>query len=69
VMVVFEDWMAPPLRQLCRNLKSSLKEWGYMHETLKPQKLPTQLPPEVQKAYDAEFACLPERGAAEDEGD
>jgi superfamily II DNA or RNA helicase len=62
VMTVFEDWMAPPLRQLCRNLKGSLKEWGYDYDTIKPLKLETTLPPEVQAAYDKAFGELPERG-------
>lgn len=65
VMIVFEDWMAPPLRQLCRNLKSSLREWGYTFDMLKPQDLPTHLPTKVQAAYDNEFAKLPERGEEE----
>jgi superfamily II DNA or RNA helicase len=67
VMVVFEDWMAPPLRHLCRKLKSNLKEWGYSFETFKPLQAPLKLPTEVQAAYDHAFSQLPDRSDSEDD--
>lgn len=52
IMVVFEDWQNAPLKRLCQSLKSSLKSWRYPFETVRPEKLPQDLPVEVKTAYD-----------------
>jgi len=67
VMVVFEDWMIPSFRTMCGSIKRSLKSWKYEFESLKPLKVPTTLPPDVQAAYDAALAKLPERGEVVDD--
>lgn len=66
VMVVFEDRAIGPMKQLCRTLRSNLKSWGFKFEVLKVAQYPTTLPLEVKNAYDAEFACLPERGESDE---
>ena len=67
VMVVFEDWSTPTLRKLCMNLKSTLRKWDYEVETCTPTSVPAGLPPQVQQAYDNEFASLPEKGEVDQE--
>ena len=62
IMVVFEDWMNPPLKRLCQSLKSSLKSWRYPFETVRPEQLSQDLPVEVKAAYDRAFKALPSRG-------
>lgn len=72
VMVVFEDWMVNPLRKLCQNLRTKLKEWNYKFETLKPNNLPRELPPDVLAAYEAAYKLLTpedEDGADEPEAE
>jgi len=51
VVVIFEDWLAPPLKKLCQSLKHELKTWNYPFNTVKPNDAPKQLPPEVLEAY------------------
>jgi superfamily II DNA or RNA helicase len=58
VMVVFDDWQVMSLRNLCNKLKSRLKEWSFSFENLPPVPYPTNLPTEVQQAYDAINAKL-----------
>jgi superfamily II DNA or RNA helicase len=67
VVVTFEDWTVPPLKKLCAGIKSSLREWGYPFEVLKPMALPEALPVEIQAAYDAAFSKLPERGESDED--
>jgi len=67
VMVVFDDYLVPPLRRLTGSIKGSLKEWHYKFEVLKPLQVPTTLPPELQAAYDVAFSELPQRGEVEDD--
>lgn len=69
VVTIFEDWLAPPLKTLCTSLKSTLREWHFDFEVVKPLKVPTSLPAEVQAAYDEAFRSLPERATAEDTDD
>jgi superfamily II DNA or RNA helicase len=59
IMVVFEDWMIPSFKRMVGNLKRILKDWNFQFETLKPLRVPTTLPPEVQTAYDRALASLP----------
>lgn len=61
-MIVFEDWMAPPLKRLCGSIRTSLRHWGFEFEVFKPAafEVPPGLPPDVQAIYDAEFAALKE---------
>lgn len=61
VMVVFEDHLTPPLRNLCHRLRSNLRLWGFHLETISPKKFPPKLPQELEYAYAAAFAELPER--------
>lgn len=67
VMVVFEDWLTPPVKKLCQALRSSLKEWGYQFDNLKPTTYPKELPTDLKELYDRAYAGLPERGETEDE--
>lgn len=55
VMVVFEDWMVDPMKKMCRELRSRIRQWGFPIEILAPQYFPKSLPQEVQQAYDATF--------------
>ena len=61
IVTVFEDWLAPPLKNLCSSIKSTLREWKYQFEVVKPLRVPTSLPPEVQAEYDRTFKELPDR--------
>ena len=66
VMIVFEDWLAPPLRKLCQRVKGSLREWGFPFDTLRPE--PTEpLPSKQQRLYDAKFAELFDRSNSREE--
>lgn len=67
VMVVFEDFLTPPLKSLCTRLRSNLCEWGFKLETHSPYQYPLQFPPEVTNGYAAAFAELPERPALGDD--
>jgi hypothetical protein len=58
--VMFEDWLTAPFKRLCHGIKSELRRWRYPFNTLKPNNLPRQLPPEVQALYDAKLAELTE---------
>jgi superfamily II DNA or RNA helicase len=62
VMVVFEDWMAPPLKKLCSSIRTSLRHWGFKFDVFKPSdfEVPNHLPSDVQAVYDAEFKSLKE---------
>lgn len=60
VVVIFEDWLAPPVKNLCKAVKAELKKWSYPFTTMKPNNLPPQLPPEVQAIYDAKLRELTE---------
>jgi hypothetical protein len=61
VMAVFEDHLTPPLRGLCHKLRSNLRAWGFVLETLSPHPYPTSFPQELVNVYAAAFAELPER--------
>jgi superfamily II DNA or RNA helicase len=67
VMTVFDDFLLPPVKNLCKNLKSTLKKWGMHFETIAPRNLPSALPAEVQASYDRELQALPVRGENEDD--
>lgn len=58
MFVVFEDWLCPPLKKLCQGLKSTLRRWSYPFTTMKPNNLPTDFPPEVVEAYEAQLRAL-----------
>jgi superfamily II DNA or RNA helicase len=58
LMVYFEDWMATPIKKLCSAVKTELRKWGYNFSVLKPNNLPTELPPEADAAYEAMFSQL-----------
>lgn len=58
LMVVFEDWMAPPIKTMCNALKGELKRWGFKFSTIKPNNLPQVLPAEVREIYDRVSAEL-----------
>jgi superfamily II DNA or RNA helicase len=67
LMVVFEDWMAPPIKTMCNALKRELKSWGFKFSTIKPNNAPQVLPPEIREIYDRVSAEL-DPGADEAEG-
>jgi superfamily II DNA or RNA helicase len=69
VMVVFEDWMAQPLKNLCSKIRTSLRRWGYSFSILKPLQtpVPESLPPSVQAAYDKELNAITEKDDLNDE--
>lgn len=69
VMMVFEDWCTPALKRMCAKLRSSLREWGYDYENLRPDAYPNDFPPEVKELYDRAFSELPERIREEDHGE
>lgn len=58
VVVVFEDWNIRALRGLCQSIRHSLKEWKYKFETVVPEKLPKELPIELQRIYDETLSAL-----------
>lgn len=57
-MIIFEDWMAPPLKKLCANVRGTLKQRGFQFSIIKPNELqiPTYLPKEVADEYQAAMA-------------
>lgn len=59
VMVVFDDWMIPSFKRMIGAIKRILKDWNFQFETLKPLKVPTTLPPDVQALYDQAMSNLP----------
>lgn len=61
VMNVFEDWLTPTIKTMCARLKSSLREWGYEYENLKPSGYPKDFPPDVKERYVRAFSELPDR--------
>lgn len=67
VMVVFDDWLIPPLHRLSNKLKTTLHEWGYKTIETRPEKLPQDLPEGLDKSYTEMFSQLPERGESEDD--
>jgi hypothetical protein len=67
VVVIFEDWMCPPLKRMCLHIKSILREWSYDFKVTNPPRFPLLLPPEVQAAYDDALRQLPDRDDADDE--
>lgn len=52
MMVVFEDFLTRPLKNLCTKLKTRLRENGFKFDTLPVIPMPESLPPEVQVAYE-----------------
>lgn len=70
VMNVFDDWNTPSIRRMVAKLRSSLKEWGYEYENLKPDaSYPMDFPPDIKELYDRAFTELPERTREEDSGE
>lgn len=69
IMVIFDDWMISSFKRMLGSIKRSLKDWNYKFETLKPLRVPTTLPPNVQAAYDAAFSALSEKGEVADDED
>ena len=67
LVTFFEDWLAPPLKNLCSAIKSRLREWEYKFEMVKPLRVPNTLPASVQAAYDRAFRELPDRTHVVDE--
>lgn len=63
VMVVFEDHLIGPLKELCTKLRSNLRLWGFDIETHAPTQFPQYFPPEVKNEYAAAYSELPERPA------
>lgn len=55
VMVVFEDNLTPPLRNLCGALKKNLREWGFKFDVIKPRDFPAVFPEEQKHGYNS--AC------------
>ena len=58
LVVIFEDWLAPPLKKLCQSLKHELKLWKYPFNTVKPNDVPQQLPPELSEIYRTAMQAL-----------
>lgn len=67
IMIVFEDTLCPPLRKMCQGIKSILKEWNFVFQSLPPMKMPASLPPEVREKYDLAYAELPDRSTDEED--
>lgn len=67
VFVVFEDWLCPPVKNLCHALKTELRKWKYTFDVTKPNNLPTTLPADVKERYDR--AVEAERDADDGEDD
>jgi len=66
LMVVFEDYLTPPLRKLCHSLRSNLKLWGFVLQTFPPTSYPKFLPQEIHNVYAGAYASLPQRAGGED---
>lgn len=58
VMAIFEDWLAPPIKNLCHALKAELRVWVYGFHTAKPDNRPRDLPPDVKERYDRVLESL-----------
>lgn len=69
VMMVFEDYLIPPLRKLCQSIKHTLKEWSFTFETVVQTQLPREFPAEADKAYQEVFDKLLQEAAAQEEKD
>jgi len=66
-MIVFEDWLAPPIKSLCHGVKSELRKWEYAFSTTKPNNAPAELPPDVDAVYEQTMRELHEEPVVEDE--
>lgn len=64
VVIIFEDYMVPALRNQCRNLKSTFKQWKFKFEVLNPGRFPTELPTTIRSLYERQLAILPGREEA-----
>lgn len=67
LMVVFEDWLAPPVKKLCQAVKTELRKWQYPFNTQKPNNLPPQFPPEVAELYQTKLNELREPDESDNE--
>ena len=65
--VVFEDWLNAPLKRIVQSLKHDLKKWGFKYNVVKPNNMPREFPPDIERLYDAAFKELPTQGETVDE--
>lgn len=61
VVVIFEDHLVPTLKNLCRKLKSTFKEWKFNFDVLNPGRLGRELPPDLRHVYEQRLSQLPRR--------
>lgn len=67
VVVVFEDWLVPVLKNLCRRLKSTFRQWKFNFEVLNTGRFPRELTPDLRGIYEQRLRQLPQRDDIEDD--
>jgi superfamily II DNA or RNA helicase len=65
LMVIFEDWMNPPLKNLCKALRTELRKWKYPFSNVKPVPLMPPLPSDVSERYEQMATTLREKEEAD----
>ncbi len=58
VVVIFDDFLVPPLKKMCGRLKSTFRQWKFNFEVLQPSRFPKELPERVRSIYERRFAEL-----------
>jgi superfamily II DNA or RNA helicase len=58
VFVVFEDWLAPPIKNICRAMRTELRKSKYAFTVVKPNNVLLELPAEVDEIYERTAAEL-----------
>jgi hypothetical protein len=51
LMVIFEDWMNPPAKGLCKSIRSELRRWAYPFTTNKPLNVRIPFPADALRRY------------------
>lgn len=64
VVIIFEDHLVNPLRNMCLKIKQIFKEWKFNFEVINPGRFPRDFTPEMRQFYDRRIAEL--RGIREE---
>lgn len=67
IVVILEDTLVPALKNLCRKLKSTFRQWKFNFEVLNPGRFPRELPNDIKGIYEQRLSELPHREEADDE--
>lgn len=67
IVIVFEDHSVPALRNMCRKLKSTFRQWKFKFDVLQPGRFPRELTPDLKAIYEQRLQQLPRRSEVEDD--